>query len=102
MRHYPIELTPDDNGTFLVTCRCVARLHRLAQSLVVLPFLLSACQSASEPTPPNLEGMLVEQNPFKAAPTYFTYFGSKSGVLNIHCFSVNHIVDIKYERLEYF
>ena len=20
MRHYPIELTPDDNGTFLVTC----------------------------------------------------------------------------------
>ena len=81
---------------------CIAKLHRLAQSMVVLPVLLSACHSAYEPTSPNLEGVLVEQNPFDAAPAYFTSFGSKSGVLKIHCFSVNHIVDIKYERLEYF
>lgn len=33
MRHYPIELTPDDNGTFLVTCPDLPEVTTFGESV---------------------------------------------------------------------
>jgi len=61
-------------------------------------FVVGACNAAASTQE------LIHEGPslFDEPTAYFTSFGSSSGTLKIHCFSVQHVVDIKYERLDFF
>lgn len=75
-----------------------SRPIKLSKHLWLACLMLGACQLPTDPQ------SLISEKPsvFDAPVAYFTVFGSKAGALQIHCFSVQHIVDVKYDRLEFF